>query len=74
MWPFEHIASREYEELLKRVINVEQRVNGCEMESETLRNKVLRKMQTKRIEEEEENLDIPSGLLTTRGVKVGPSK
>lgn len=74
MWPFHKIHTTEYEELLKRVITCEQRITGLEYAEENLRNKVLRKIQKPREEEEEpDDDDVPSGLLTARGVKIGPN-
>lgn len=62
--PKQDMHSKEYEELIKRVINVEQRVNGLEIENETLRNKVLRKIQFKKeVEEEEEKHELVSDSL-----------
>lgn len=74
MWPFDKIHTEEYEALLKRVITCEQRITGLEYAEENLRNKVLRKIQKPREEEEIDEDDIPSGLLTARGVKVGPNQ
>lgn len=40
-----HLHSNEYEELIKRVVTLEARLNSIELENVTLRNKVLRKIQ-----------------------------
>ena len=41
----EDMRSGEYEDVLKRIITCEQRVNGLEIENKMLRDKVLRKIQ-----------------------------
>jgi hypothetical protein len=47
------MPTKEFEELVKRIITCEARLNSFEIENKTLRDKVLRKIQTPREEEEE---------------------
>jgi len=47
---FGSMESKEYSELIKRITKTEARLDSLEMENETLRNKVLRKIQQKRDE------------------------
>lgn len=56
------LTSKEYDEVIKRLSTCEARLNSLELENETLRNKVLRKIQLKRDEitqEQPQNLNSP---------------
>jgi len=62
------LNSIEYDTLVKRLSTCESKLNSLEIENETLRNKVLRKIQTKRDEilskEEENKPKVPQSLNT----------
>lgn len=48
------LNSEEYEKLFKRIIDLEQRTNRLELNENSFRDKVLRKLQAHRVTEEPE--------------------
>jgi hypothetical protein len=55
-------ARLEYNEVLKRLVNVETRLLGLELEANEFRNKILRKIQRKREPEDTESEVLNSNL------------
>lgn len=45
VWFTRDISAKHLEDLLKRIVTCEQRINGLEIENKMLRDKVLRKIQ-----------------------------